>query len=82
VGGYILWDELSIFISHRVPEAIFFRGDSVMTTIMEMANRHGKEKYLAGFEIMKSGKLGEIEPWIYSKGWIIIFPGGIKTGRP
>jgi len=33
-GGYILCDELSIFISHRVPEAIFLFGNLVMTTMV------------------------------------------------
>ena len=54
-GPYILRGELSIFINHRVPEAIFFRGNLVMTTIIEMANRRGWKRYLAGCWIMKSG---------------------------
>jgi hypothetical protein len=40
-GRYNYRDELSVLIRHRVPEAIFFRGNLIMTTIMEMANRRG-----------------------------------------
>jgi hypothetical protein len=40
-GGYNRRGEMSTFSTHRVPEAIFFRGNLIMTTIMEMANRRG-----------------------------------------
>jgi hypothetical protein len=38
--------------------AIFFRGDLIMTTIMEMANRRGWRKYLAELWIMKLEEIG------------------------
>ena len=56
-GGYILWDELSIFIRHRVLVAIFFRGNLAMTTIVEMMDWRGRKRYLAELWIMKSGKI-------------------------
>jgi hypothetical protein len=62
-GGYNRQDKLSIFINHRVPEAIFFRGNLVMTTMTGMIDLRGWRRYLA-------------------EGWILIFPGGIKTRRP
>jgi len=68
-GGYNRRGEMSTFSTHRVPEAIFFRGNLVMTTIMEMANRRGWEKYQAGLWIMKSGEIGGTDQEIFSKGW-------------
>jgi len=54
-GGYNRRGEMSTFSTHQVPKAIFFRGNLVMTTIMEMANRRGLEEYQAGLWMMKSG---------------------------
>jgi len=45
-GGYILWDELSIFISLRVPEAIFWSEILVLTTMDEIIVWRGQGRYL------------------------------------
>jgi hypothetical protein len=41
-GGYNHQDKLSIFISHRVPEAIFFFRNLVMTTMDEIIGWRGQ----------------------------------------
>ena len=39
VGAIIYRNELSICISQRVPEAIFFRGNMIMTTMIKITKR-------------------------------------------
>jgi hypothetical protein len=59
--GYIVWDELSLLISHRVPEAIFLWANLIMTTMVGIEGWHGWRRYLAELWIMKSGKIGEAD---------------------
>ena len=72
---------MSIFINHRVPEAIFFLGNLVMTTMTGMVGRTGAFIGL-DFGLWNQRKLGETGAGIYSKEWIIIFAAGVKTRRP
>jgi len=56
-GAYIRRGEMSTSITHRVPEAIFFRGDLIMTTMTGMMDWHAGRRYLAELWIMKFEKI-------------------------